>query len=85
MRRDFATLWRNGEARGLRAHTRHSAEPLAASKREFVRKSSSGSKRVGRGWEGMILPSCKDPSNCADPHQVPERASEMNRCERWSV
>jgi len=78
-------VWWNGGARRQRAHHQHSAAPLTALQKEFVRKSGSGSRSVGRGWEGMILPGCEDPRNCADPHGVSERASEVKRCERWSV
>jgi hypothetical protein len=57
------TLWWNGGARRQRAHHQHSAAPLTAFQREFVRKSGSGSRSVGRGWEDMILPGREDPRN----------------------
>jgi len=33
----------------------------------FMAKSGSGSRRVGIGWEHMILPGVEDPHNCLDP------------------
>ena len=53
----------NGGARRQRAHHQHSATPLTAFQKEFVRKSSSGSGSVGRGWEDMILPGREDSQN----------------------
>jgi len=34
---------------------------------EFMRKSGSGSRCIGIGWEDMILPGVEDPPNCMDP------------------
>jgi len=39
---------------------------------EFVRKSGSGSRSIGRGSEDMILPGREDPHNCVDPRNPTE-------------
>jgi len=56
-------LWWNGAAGGQRAHHQHSASPLVAYQKKFVRRSGSGLWRAGRGWEDVILPGCEDPWN----------------------
>ena len=60
-------MWWNNGARRQRAHHEHSAAPLAAFKKEFLRKSCSSSRSIGRGWENMMLPSREDPGNCVVP------------------
>jgi len=62
----FLTLWWNGGARGQKAHHQHSAAPLTAFQKEFVRYSSSGSRSIARGWEGMILPGRENWCYCVD-------------------
>ena len=37
---------------------------------EFMRKSGSGLRSVGIGWEDVILPGVDDPHNCMDPRHL---------------
>ena len=54
-------VWWNGKARRQRADHEHSASPLAAFQKEFMRKNSSSSRIVSRGWEDMIVPGRENP------------------------
>jgi len=59
-------LWWNGGARRQRAYHQHSAAPLADFQMEFMRKTGSRSRGIGRMWADMILTGREDPHNCMD-------------------
>jgi hypothetical protein len=74
--------WWIGGARGQRAHRHHTAAPLVAFEKEFVRQSGSSSRSVGRGWNGMIVPGREDPRSVGQSEWA-QKMGQMYCVIRW--